>query len=128
MAYATVTELEDYLGHTVEGAGRMLDRASRLVDRELISAVYDPAAPDVVEALRSATLEQCADWDEAGTDGTEAGDPDRWSSVSAGSVSLSRGSRETAGSASTTVRLCHQARLILQQAGLTSHAPQVGRW
>lgn len=124
MAYATVTELTDYLGHQVDGAARMLDRATRLVDRELISAVYDPADPDVVTALRAATLEQCAEWDEAGADGTEAGDPGRWSSVAAGSISMSRGGGSAPAGASTTDRLATQPRLILQQAGLTGHAPR----
>lgn len=127
MAYATEAELTTYLGHTPDGAERMLTRASRLVDRALLSARYDPDDADVVEALKSATLEQCDEWDTSGADGTEAGDPDRWDSVSAGGISMSRGQRGSGGAtSSTTARLGVQARLVLQQAGLTGHAPRAG--
>lgn len=128
MAYATTAELEQYLGHTPERAERLLERASRLVDRALVSARYDPADPGVTDALRDAVLEQCAEWDGAGADGTEAGDPQAWSSVSAGGIRLSRGSGRSTGPSggSTTGRLTHQARLVLQQAGLTAHAPGAG--
>jgi hypothetical protein len=131
VAYATVAELDAYLGHITDQAERRLDRASRLVDRELIAAIYDRADPDVVEALKAATLEQMADWDTSGADGTEAGDPGQWSTVSAGSIALGRGSRSGGSggaSASTTDRLCTQAALILQQAGLTGQGPIVGRY
>ena len=140
MAYATITELEDFLGHTPEGAPRMLTRATRRVRGALISAIYDPTDTAVVDALRDATLELCAWWDDNGMDGSEAGpdaDPGSWTSVSAGSISLSRGSTGTAPEPSATARtaarygLPEQAFLVLQQAGLTGRGPRtgyVGRW
>ncbi|MUL39629.1 hypothetical protein FZ103_00275 [Streptomonospora sp. PA3] len=126
MAYATTEELTAYLGTAPDGAQRMLDRATRLVDQALISARYDPADPDVIDALRSATLEQCAEWDEAGSDGTQASDPSAWQTVSAGSISMSRAGGRTGERLSVTQHLGHQAWLVLQQAGLTGHAPRSG--
>jgi hypothetical protein len=138
VAYATEAELVAWLGHPVEGAGRMLDRATRRIRAALISAVYDPADPVVVAALRTACLEQCAAWDTAGTDGSEAGtdaDPAAWGSVAAGSISLSRasgggqagaGGQSSAARAAAAAGLAEQAWLALQQAGLTGHGPRTG--
>lgn len=142
MAYATPTELADFLGHQVDAPERMLTRATRRVRGALLSAIYDPTGPAVVDALRDATLELCAWWDDSGMDGSETGpdaDPGTWTSVSAGSISLSRGSSaggsapEPSATARTAARygLPEQAFLVLQQAGLTGHGPRtgyVGRW
>jgi hypothetical protein len=143
MAYATVTELTEFIGHTPENAERMLTRATRRVRSALMSAIYDPTNTDVIAALREATLELCAWWDDNGLDGGESGpdaDPGAWTSVSAGSIALSRGSGSAGaagGSESATARtaaragLPEQAWLVLQQAGLTGHGPRtgpVGRW
>lgn len=128
MAHATPAELAEFLGRTPDSAERMLTRASRLVDQTLISARYDPDASHVQEALRTATLEQCAEWDASGTDGLAADDPSAWQSVSAGSISLSRAGGRTGERLDTTTRLSYQAWLVLHQAGLASHAPRVGWW
>lgn len=133
MAYATVADLTDYLGHTPDGAQRLLDRASRLIDQTILTARYGPDDSAVLTVLRDACLEQCAEWDEAGADGTDAGDPSQWSSVSAGSIALSRASRpggSSSGSAGagTSQRLGSQAWMILHQAGLAGQPARVGWW
>jgi hypothetical protein len=141
--YATVTELDEFLGHTPDGAERMLTRATRRVRSALMSARYDPTNQTIIDALREATLELCAWWDDNGMDGSESGpdaDPGTWTSVSAGSIAFGRGSGGSGAggsSESATARtatragLPEQAYLVLQQAGLTGHGPRtgyVGRW
>ncbi|GAA1455457.1 hypothetical protein [Nocardiopsis tropica] len=135
--YATVEELNEFLGHTPDTPARMLTRASRRVRGALLSSIYDRTNPDTAAALREATLELCAWWDSQGMDGSEVegdlGDPRSWTSVSAGSISLggrgggsaSSGSSATAAAAARA-GLPDQAWLVLQQAGLTGHAPRTG--
>lgn len=62
MAYATVGELTAWLDPdpVPANAAQLLDRASRDVDRALLSAVYDTTLPANVAALRDATCEQVA--------------------------------------------------------------------
>lgn len=136
--YATPAELTEFLGHTPDNAERMLTRATRRIRSALLSARYDPTDPDTAAALREATLELCAWWDDNGLDGSESGpdaDPGVWTSVSAGPIALGRGGRNGGGgesSGSATARaaaragLPEQAYLVLQQAGLTGHAPRTG--
>ncbi|WP_435109926.1 hypothetical protein [Nocardiopsis synnemataformans] len=136
--YATPEELEAFLGHTPDGAERMLTRATRRIRSALLSAIYDPTNPDTAAALREATLELCAWWDDNGMNGGEQegdlGDPRSWTSVTAGSISLGGrgGGSASSGSSSASARaaaragLPEQAYLTLQQAGLTGHAPRTG--
>lgn len=126
MAYATEVDLQDYIDPVPDNAGLLLTRASRLVDRALLTAVYDvdeqglPTDPKIAQALLEATCEQVASWDEAGETGTGAGD--HYANASIGSVNLSRkNSQDGGGSAADT--LCSQAAMVLQQAGLTGRGP-----
>lgn len=126
MAHATVQEYETYSGTTAPpNAALLLTRASRLVDRELLCTVYDvdelgtATDPKVLAALREATCEQVAAWIPAEEDGT--GVSEMYGTVSIGSVTLARGA---GGGGSAADHLAPQARLVLEQAGLTGHAPQ----
>lgn len=61
MAYATVDELTDWLERNVPpNAQRLLDRASRDIDRTLLTALFDITDTDVLATLKEATLEQVA--------------------------------------------------------------------
>ncbi|RGC68425.1 hypothetical protein C5N14_13645 [Micromonospora sp. MW-13] len=126
MAYATVEELEAYLGATVARATLLLTRASRDVDRALLCAVYDVDDPDVQAALRDATCEQVAgNLDSGDTTGSGAAPPT--SGFSIGKVSVQRGGQGAGGSAAQASKigpLWPQAWAVLQQAGLTGHGPQ----
>jgi hypothetical protein len=132
MAYATVTDLEEWLGDgwTRPNAQRLLDRASRDVDRAIQSAVYAtdtndlPTDPVILAALKEATLEQVAYNLEVGnTSGIihamQSGVP---SGESAGAVGLSR-VPSAGGSTDGLPWLGAQAGSILQQAGLLGQPP-----
>ncbi|GHH67612.1 hypothetical protein GCM10017673_14900 [Streptosporangium violaceochromogenes] len=123
MPYATVDDLADYVTPP-PNAPLLLARASRVVDQTLLCARYDPDDPDVQAALREATCEQVAAWVADGTeDGTGASPT--YANVSIGSVTLGgRTGGAGAGRASAT-QLAPQAWMVLSQAGLTGHAPQV---
>lgn len=124
MAYATLEQLAEHLDPDPAPANsqRLLDRASRDVDSELLCAVYDvdasgmPTKQEHIDALREATLEQVS-W--RLSQGDDDGLPSGYQSVSIGSVTLSRGSGATGG----VVRLGDQARQILASAGLTGQEP-----
>ena len=131
MAYATVTELTDFMDPepAPANAARLLDRASRDIDRALKCSVYDvdtaglPTDQAVADALREATLEQVA-WRLAQGDDEGLGVAGMYSSVSIGSVTLSRGSGSggrSGGSASED--LSEQAEQILDGAGLLGFEP-----
>lgn len=69
MAYATVAQLGIYLGTAVPGDGaRLLDRASELIDRALLTAVYTVDSQglaldsEVTAALKDATCAQVEFW------------------------------------------------------------------
>ncbi|OKI47231.1 hypothetical protein [Micromonospora sp. CB01531] len=120
MAYATVVQLNEKLGRTPVNAQQLLDRASRDVDRALLCTVYDPEAPDVVTALREATLEQVAanldQGDITGSGGTRRG-----------GFSIGRLAVQASAKDDKPVKigsLWEQAWDILQSAGLTGHGPQ----
>lgn len=120
MAYATITELNTKLGRTPVNAQKLLDRASRDVDRALLCAVYDPADPAVVDALREATLEQIAA-------GLDAGDVTGNGVARRAGFSIGRLAVQAASSDDKPVKigsLWEQAWDILQSAGLTGHGPQ----
>lgn len=132
MAYATVEQLidDDVLGYTPVNAQQLLDRASRDIDYALLCSVYDvdssgnPTDPDVIEALREATLEQVVYNLEAGnTAGIRHGlQPGVPSGSSAGEVDLSRGT-SAGGSTERLPRVGEQPWSILQAAGLVAEGP-----
>lgn len=98
-------------------ATRLLTRATELVDIALKTAIYDtdtngyPTDTTLLGALRDATCAQALWWLQTGD---ETGVGAQWSSMSIGSLSLSRGSRDTGG---VGPQLCPQAAVILQRSG-----------
>ncbi|MCZ7376545.1 hypothetical protein [Micromonospora sp. WMMC250] len=119
-SYATLLDLDEHLGRTPVNAEQLLIRASRDVDRALLTAVYDATDPAVVEALRLATLEQVAA--NLGT-----GNVTGLGGVRRGGFSLGRISVQASSSDDAPVRigsLWEQAWTVLQAAGLTGHSPQ----
>ncbi|MCY1141378.1 fibronectin type III domain-containing protein [Actinoplanes sp. Pm04-4] len=121
-AYATIGDLNGYLGSTPANARQLLIRASRAVDRALLTAVYDPTSVAVKVALRDAVLEHIAGTRESG-DLTGLGVASAPQSFTIGKLSVQRGS--SASSVPTTGGLVDQAYAILQAAGLTGHGPAV---
>ena len=121
-AYATADELRDLLGRTPANAEQMLIRASRDVDQALLTALYDPTAADVIDALREATLEQVAGALEAG-DVSGTGIRQRPGSFTIGRLSVQQAANVDAAAAKIA-GLWPQAYAVLQQAGLTGNSPQ----
>jgi hypothetical protein len=123
MAYATVDDLAGYVTTVPSNAPILLERASRTVDQALIAASYDTDDTDVQAALRAATCEHVAYLLESGDD-TGTGAAREVTSVSIGSVSLSRGRGGSSSSGSAgTGGLAPQAWMVLQQAELTGQEP-----
>jgi hypothetical protein len=122
--YATVAEYEAFTGETAPAnVGRLLARASRLVDRAMVAAVYDttaagyPSDSDVLAGFRDATAAQVQVW--AARDAAAAGDDpvnSPWTSVSAGGLSFSRQSAPVATVDDTA--LTAEAVEILEGLGL----------
>jgi hypothetical protein len=97
--YATTAEYEAFTGDLApDNAARLLARASRLVDRQMIAALYDvdasgyPSDSDVRAAFRDATCAQVEAWTDRETAADDGSDPAAgpWTSVSAGGLSFSR--------------------------------------
>lgn len=94
--YATAAELATYLGLDTppEDADRLLLRASEALDGALMASVYAvddqgyPSADQQREAVANAACAIVEWWQETGD---ELGANAQWTSVSAGSVSLSGG-------------------------------------
>lgn len=127
MAYATEGELAAYPVTVPAGANAalLLTRASRDVDRALLCAVYDAAAADVIEALKTATIEQVAGMIDAGDlTGTGATQPTAGFSIGKISVQRGGGSAGSSKQAEKINGLWPQAWQVLQQAGLTGQGPQ----
>ncbi|MFG2059669.1 hypothetical protein ACGFI9_37225 [Micromonospora sp. NPDC048930] len=131
MAYATVEQLTAYPVVVPAGvnATLLLTRASRDVDRALLTAVYDTTDPDVVAALRDATCEQVAGMLDAG-DRTGTGAAQPISGFGIGKITVQRGGGSGGSSkqAEKIGPLWPQAWQILQQAGLTGQGPQEPRY
>ncbi|WP_018223889.1 hypothetical protein [Salinispora pacifica] len=128
MAYATEAELAAYPVTVPSGASAalLLTRASRDVDRALLTAVYDATDADVIAALRDATCEQVAGMIAAG-DITGTGAMPPTASFAIGKVSVVRGGQGAGGSSQQARKvngLWPQAWQALQAAGLTGHGPQ----
>ncbi|MFD4659338.1 hypothetical protein ACFWP2_27335 [Kitasatospora sp. NPDC058444] len=122
LTYATPAQLAAWLGAPAPAdAERLLARASADVDAALLTACYPvdsagaPTRPEHVAALADAACAQVEYQLAAGEDGTGAAA--RWSSVSAGVISLSASSSAPAGA----LDLAPRALRALQQAGLTGH-------
>lgn len=103
-------------------ATRLLTRASRRVDRLLFAAVYDtdpvsllPTDADVATALSEATCEQALWWLETGD---ESGASQQYQSVSAGSISLTRGYSSGGSATGRDQNVSPAAVEVLQLAGL----------
>lgn len=97
--YATVAELSAFTGRPApDNAERLLARASRLVDREMKSAVYEvdtagmPTVPEVRAGFREAVCAQVDAWAKREAEAAETGP---WDTVSAGPISFGRSSRPT---------------------------------
>lgn len=123
MAYATPDQLAEHLGldAPLQDATRVLERASRLVNRALFAAAFDVDDPDTAAVLRTSTLEQCAAWAETGSSGLPGAG--QWSSVAAGGISLGRATDPGGGTVDDTEELTGQAVLVLQEAGLLGWGP-----
>lgn len=128
MSYATPDDLAKFLGTPAPAnAQLLLDRATRLVRRAVMCAVYatdgngTATDPTVVTALKNATLEQVSAWITLGSDGTPQ---QQYQTVTAGRISLGRGTTSaTADAVADGEALTRQAYLELQQAGLTNQEP-----
>jgi hypothetical protein len=102
-------------------ATRMLTSASKLIDRALRSAIYAtdtngyPTDAAVRQAIQDATCAQAWYWQETGDEQGTAGE---WAMVTAGSISLSRGTKGTASTGFSGQQLAPQAETELSNAGL----------
>ena len=129
MAYATIEDLTTWLGDTPPtGAERMLARATRYMDNVLLkTSIYpvdDTGAPTEeahIVALRDACCATVEWWQANGDDGLGAGS--EYASVTAGGISLSKGSG-AGPSGSTDPRRAPEAVEILDGAGLLGHEPR----
>ena len=133
--YATPAELAAFLtpdpAPADAVAGRLLDRASRDVRRATKTAVYLvdatglPTDPDVLAALKEATLEHAA-W-RIGR-GEEDGIPSGGGAVTSATivgVNVTQATGAGSGAIPETVNgVAYQAWLVLEDAGLTGHGPR----
>ncbi|MEU8035707.1 hypothetical protein [Streptosporangium sp. NPDC049078] len=128
--YATVEELEAWLGDTPPaGSERMLARASRYMDNVLLkTSIYpvDDAGTPTEEAHITAMRDACCAtvewWQANGDDGLGAGS--EYTSVTAGSISLSKPSRTDPTGGAVDPRRAPEAVEILDGAGLLGHSPR----
>lgn len=123
-AYATVEQLATHLGYTPDGAQRLLDRATRDIDRILRCAIYDTENDDVIEALKVATMEQVAyQLEQGNTSGIRHGmQPGAPTGSSAGAVDLSRG-QSVGGNTTALPLIGDQAYQVLAAGGVSFQGP-----
>lgn len=126
-AYAAQADLDGVIDPIPANADQLLVRASRAIDRALLTSRYDPEDAAVIAALRAATVEQVA--------GTLAGGDRGGLGVTSTPASFAIGRINVTGASSgstapTTGGLVDQAWSILQSAGLTGHPVEEtwGRW
>lgn len=117
--YANAAELAQLVGPSAPTGGqadRLLTRASRRIDRALLTARYDPDAADVIAVLREATLETASHMID---NGAGTGALKRRRATSIGSVSVAEtSSAETVAAAGIGTA----ASDVLSAAGLLGHA------
>lgn len=127
--YATTTDLANYLNAapSEDAEGKLRD-ATVLIDRLLISAVYDvdgkdmPTDPVIKAALRDAVCEQVNWWAQTGD---QHGARAAMGTVHIGSITLSgpSGGSSNGSSPRAPGRISPQAVVILENAGLLGQAP-----
>ena len=124
--YATTVQLADWLeAAPPDGARRKLASASRLVDRALLTAVYDvdendlPTDARIAAALRDAVCAQVEYWADGGI--TPSGADAVYTEVAIGSARLRRA--PTASPPGSPRRLCAEAAEILTDAVDTDGRP-----
>ncbi|MFE5895835.1 hypothetical protein ACFQ67_00140 [Streptomyces sp. NPDC056488] len=125
--YATPAEYEVFSGLAApDNAARLLARASRLVDRAVVAALYTvdlsgyPSDTDIRQGFRDATCAQVEAWARretaaAGGDDMAAGP---WTSVSAGGLSFSRPAESVPVPVPDDTDLTAEAVEILEGLGL----------
>lgn len=115
MAYATTTDLAEYLGVTVgelpSDAERLLDRASELVEHAMFNN-YDSSITEHVEAAKKATCAQVEFWNNIGEGTAIVGR--NIEGYKSGDLSMSFGK----GSNSSVDKLSSRATLHLGRHGL----------
>ena len=116
--YASSADLAKWLdGAPPLDADRKLRRASRLIDRATLTAVYQtdargyPTEQQVIEAFRDATCAQVESW---GVTGDEHNEAAKYSSASVGGASYTRAT----GGGTPADRLCDRAADELITSGL----------
>lgn len=124
-AYASQQDLADSgLDPMPANADLLLLRASRMINRALLTSVYDATDADVIAALRDACVEQVLGM-LAGGDTGGMGISTSVGSFQIGKLQVQKRSSTATGQAPTTSGIVDQAWAILQSAGLTGHAPWV---
>lgn len=122
LTYATTTDFADHLqAAPPNGSRRLLARATLRIDELLKTAVYDvdvngmPTDAAAIAACKAACCEQ-AEWMVGTGDVDGLGLVDAYTSVSIGSVSLSRAQGGASGG--STLRYAPNAVSVLERAGL----------
>ncbi|WP_157124752.1 hypothetical protein [Nocardia pseudovaccinii] len=131
LVYATPADLTGRLDPIPSHAVALITAASTRIRDITSNDLYDitpaglPADDDLREALREATCLQVIAWVNAGIDPSAAGLQPVIASQSAdgGSVTYSRPDPDTIRRAAE--RLCHEAVLMLRNAGLASGRPLI---
>jgi hypothetical protein len=126
-AYASPADLAAVPGApdpVPDNVDTLLVRASRAINRALLTSVYDADDADVIVALRDATVEQVLGT-LAGGDDSGLGVATSVGSFQIGKLQVQKTSSTANGQAPTTSGIVDQAWSILQTAGLTGHAPWV---
>lgn len=119
-AFATTAQLATFLGVEEEAlpadAGRMLDRASELIDAVTLGRYKpDTAIDEVVSRVVAATCAQVELWI---SDGEGADISGGYRSYSTGTVAVTRDKGSTGSGSSDAARLAPRARTNLFRAGL----------
>lgn len=130
--YATQADYQQWTGdNAATVAPSVLARASRLIDRALVGAVYVvdsqglPTDTPITEALRDAVCAQIEWWDETG-DTTGIGAASQFASAAIASANYTRAQGAAAGDGKgVTDRLSADALDVLVTAGLLPITPQL---
>ena len=126
MAYATPTELEEWMGHAPPANAVVLLRsAGLLVDEATIAAQWHDTDTDVTEALRDATCAHAAFWAAHNINPLKGSADPVATTRTLGPASIGYANATDIAEAArlSFTRLVDEAHRILQLAGLTSEAP-----